>query len=321
MSSASYTKQGYIRYAPYVEERHSNFLSATNDFVNIALDNNPYTEYDGSITDNLFFGNGYTLSNFDALYDMFGTHMAGFDVELLWYEVFLDNLTSSEITDNIIAERALLDEKISSEDIVSFKLSMRDINAVTSSSFVIGLASIEKSRNKTIANYGFQQKYDVIDNALNNFTVNLQFNKTITTLYAEMMKGYYQHKMDVDDMKYTNDSNKTLWPFLVLDFEGLALNALKGKSEYNKYHGTRKRSELSKGLLMQSAMISGMFSGMYYGSALGGPYGALIGISVGFNIGIAQLMYEHPHGDRMAARYWLTGGMSGPWDLAFEPIF
>ena len=304
-----------MRYAPYVEDRHTNFLTATNDSVNAALGNNPYNEYDGSITDTLFFGNGYTLSNFDALYDMFGTHMTGFDVELLWYEVFLDNLTSSEITDNIIAERALLDERISSEDIVSFKLSMRDINAVTSSSFVIGLALIEKSRNKTIADYGFQQKYGVIDNALNNFTVNLQFNKTITTLYAEMMKGYYQHKMDVDDMKYTNDSNKELWPFLVFDFEGLALNALKGKSEYNKHYGEkRKRSELSRGLFVWSYTVSGAGTGF---AATAGPHGwigALVGAAIGFNVGLGMLMLEE-NNKQGAARYWLSGGMSGPWEF------
>lgn len=317
MSSGDYTKQSYTRYADYVEARHTNFLTATNDSVNIALGNNPYNEYDGSITDNLFFGNGYTLSNFEALYDMFGTHMTGFDVELLWYEVFLDNLTSSEITDNIIAERALLDEKISSEDIVSFKLSMRDINAVTSSSFVMGLALIEKSRNKTIANYGFQQKYGVINNALNNFTVNLQFNKTITTLYAEMMKGYYQHKMDVDDMKYTNDSNKTLWPFLVLDFEGLALNALKGKGEFQKSYGIRERSELSKALLVSSYTVSGLFLGAKIGGQIGsafGPWGTFLGAAIGFNIGIGMLMLEE-NNTQGAARYWLTGGMSGPFEF------
>lgn len=315
MSSENTTIQSYIRFAPYIESRHEDFLITTDASVNSAILRNPYIDYDSS-----YLAIGMGLSTIESIYEYFGSHLSGFNIELLWTEVFNNRINSSEINEVFLQEKKLFNDEFIKK-IDEYALQMRDINAVISSSFIVGKAKLESQRIKKLSNISSHYKCSMIPEISKDFLISLKNQKSEVIQYITLMKIWYQFKIDTDDMDTNVNARKVLWPFTVLDFEGLALNAIKGVRSYKKTLGKRNRSELSKGLLMQSSMITGMFTGMYYGSMIGGPYGALIGISIGFNVGIAQLMYEHGHGDRMAFRYWATGGMSGPWDLAFEPIY
>lgn len=287
MSSESTTVQSYLRFAPYVEVRHENFLDTTNMTVISAIPGNPYDDYDSS-----YLTIGMGLSVVGSIYEYFGSHLSGFNVELLWAEVFNDRINSPEVNEVFLQEKKLFDDEFI-KSINEYALQMRDINAVVSSSFVIGKAKLESQRIKKLSSISSQYKGNMIPEISKDFLTFLKNQKNEVIQYTTMMKIWYQFKIDTDDMDTNVDARKTLWPFTVLDSEGLALNALKGMRSYKKTLGKRNRSELSKGLLMQSSMLTGMFTGMYYGAAIGGPYGALIRITVGFSIGIAQLMYEH----------------------------
>ena len=69
-SSSPYT-WSEIRYAPYVEARHYNFLNTVYSSRVAAINNSPFAAYTDIEVDNAFFGAGYTISSFPSLYDMY----------------------------------------------------------------------------------------------------------------------------------------------------------------------------------------------------------------------------------------------------------
>ena len=60
-----------IRFAPYIEARHSSLLEAAYVARLGALNNSPYSDYVDIDYDSAIIGIGYTITSFPALYDMF----------------------------------------------------------------------------------------------------------------------------------------------------------------------------------------------------------------------------------------------------------
>jgi len=305
-SKDAYTK--YVRYAPYVENYHECFLAETFSQADNMV--SPFTNCETLDVDDAFFSTGYALSNFPSLYDMFGKFMAGLDIEIIWDNIFKNALENTEINETVSAEMALVDDETINE-LISFQLNMRNLNAITSSTFVIGKAIIEDKRLKTLANMSSKSKLGLISDVQKKNIDSLNWNKKSVTSYAEFMKAYYQFKPDVDDYSFSNTTRNALWPFTVMDFERAALAALLGTVDFEKTAEPRKRSTLSRGLFVLGKIVEGAVFGARWG-----PWGALIGATVGFNIGIGMLFLEDEN-TGAATRYWLTGGMSGPWEYVF----
>ena len=308
-SKTTYTK--HIRFAPYVEDRHSTFLTETFAQGDVMIDNSPFANFDTLDVNDAFFSTGYAISSFPSLYDMFGKFMAGLDIDAIWDNVFKDALENTEINEAVAKEMALVDDKITN-DLVSFQLKMRDMNAIASSSFVVGKALIEDVRLKALANISSESKLGLIPNIQSKFIEVLNWNKKTTTHYAEFMKAYYQFKPDVDDYSTTKVSQNMLWPFTVSDFERAALASLLWPMSFQKKANKRKRSTLSRALFVAEKYITGASIGW----AIGGPVGALIGAAIGFNVGLGMLFLEDDN-KPAAMRFWLTGGMSAPWEFIY----
>ena len=110
-SSSPYTWTE-IRYAPYIEARHSDFLNSVYSARVGAISNSPFAAYTDIEVDNAFFGAGYTISSFPSLYDMYGKFMAGLDIEALWTQEYNDTIDSTVVNSLIAAEGDLLDDEI-----------------------------------------------------------------------------------------------------------------------------------------------------------------------------------------------------------------
>ena len=306
---ANTTQQTTIRFAPYVEERHSNFLTTTYNYRAGAIADNPYSGHDNIDIDSAFFATGVGISSMPALYDMFGKHMSGLDIEDVWGKSFENFYDKPEIDEDVEAEITVAEQEII-DALSAFQIAARNSNCVTSSTFIIGNALIEGTRVKDLSKISLKSKVDLIPDMNDKFLGSLRFNKSEVTTYAEMMKVYYLEKVNIENKNTITDAREILWPFTVMDFERAAIASLQGRGTYQKAYGQRHRSTLSRALFVWSWVINGGSTGF----TIWGVPGMLIGASVGFNMGLGMLMLEEGN-DLAAARYWLTGGMSGPWEF------
>lgn len=288
-----------LRYAGYIEDKHEGFLDKISDKRNLIINDSPYDGYIPVDIDSAFFCVGNTISVFPSLYDMFGKFMSGFDVEKLWHYIFGDSLNATEINSGISAEMKLVDDDVTKNILPDFKIMMRNINSVVSSSFVIGKSVIENARIKALSKISSEAKFQVIPRVQERFNASLNWGKKAVTSYAEAMKLYYMTKMDGDDVNYTFDVKDKLWPFEALDFERAALGTLQGTSTWDKteekYDPITKRwilrgerSTISKLLVIANYTVTGA----YIGSMISPGWGTVIGAVVGFVIGVAYVMLE-----------------------------
>ena len=216
------------RYAPYVEAIHSSFLTDA-DAKRVTLEaDSPYSTFSAIDIEDAFFGTGYVISSFPSLYDMFGKFMAGLDVDYLFDQIFEDSIDSATINNLVSAEADRLSDDIVQTEAPRFETGMRDMNAVMSSSFLVGRALMETARTKAIARYDSEVRFKMIPVATERWTRHLDWNKQVTDEYANILKFYISSKMDVNSHNFDILAKNKIWPFTVLQYEGACLGALQG---------------------------------------------------------------------------------------------
>ena len=248
-----------IRFADYVEAKHSSFLEETQAQRITAIPDNPFDGYTDIEVDDAFFGASYTISSFPSLYDMFGKFVAGLDVEALYTQSLETATNTPEINDLVTAESTLLDDDIEANILPRFELGARDINSVMSSSFVIGKSVIEEARVKSIAKFSAQLKYNMIPISVDLWKTHLTWNTNVIINYLEVMKIYFATKTNIDSTNYGMAASDKLWPFTVLKYEGAALGALTGTGEGATTSTTKEKpNPLSLAFGVASAVL-GLF--------------------------------------------------------------
>lgn len=269
MGSSGGSKSGSstIRYAPYVELAHKAFLNRTDTYVSSLIDASPYADFTELDVDDGFFGVGYTLASFPALYDVFGKFMSGLDVEALWRQIYNATVDGSEVQNLVIAERDLLDDDIEETTLPRFQLGMRNVNAVQTSSFVIGKSLIEAAKIKQLAKTDAEFRYKLIPVAAERWKTHLGWNESTVKLYAELLKLFVSAKMDVDNHNFELLQKDVLWPFTVLDFQKANLGALQGAVS----------TATSGGSSTTQKAIGGALGGAGMGFVVGGLPGAAVG--------------------------------------------
>ena len=278
-SPSSSSQKTTIRYAPYVETAHKEFLTIMAAKRDAAINDSPFSGYVDVDVDVAFFGVGYTLSMFPALHDTFGKFMAGLDIDVLYTQMFADTTDSAIVRTNVMAERDLLDDDIESNILPRFETGMRDINSVMSTSFVTGRAMIEDARVKSISKFSADLKYRLIPVAVERWKAHLDWNKIVVSTYAEIIKFYFSAKMDIDEVNYSMLAKDKLWPFTILEYNRAALGALQGAT--NTKTAVGGASTASKAI---SGALSGAASGAMMGSAIPGV-GTLLGAGIGAIMG------------------------------------
>ena len=220
-----------IRYAPYVEALHQDYVASLQADEAAAV--NPFSGYTEIDIDAGFFGVGYTLGSYPSLFDMFGKFMAGLDIDALFDEIFTDTEVS-DIVKNVVAQESdLLDDDINQIAIPRFETGMRDMNAVMSSSFVIGKSLIEDAKVKALARFSADLQRSLIPVATERWRAHLDWNKGVIAQYVQMVKTYVDSKLQ-DDEFYLGIQNKgALWPFTLLEYERAAIGALAQPQQTN----------------------------------------------------------------------------------------
>lgn len=290
-SSTLYYQRNEIRFAPYIEARHSALLAASYSARVAALNNSPYGDYTDVDYEAAIIGVGYAITSFPTLYDMYGKFMSGFDVETLWGKSF-DKITNlDEVEDMVDSETTSVDDFLEVNSIPDLKVLARELNAVCSSSFVVGKALIESKRVKKVAEVSAEAKYALLSDTMSDSVNGLNWRKAVTDNYAELFKTFYLAAAQCTDANYKMATDDVLWNLNVLDFERAALGVFHPRSTFTKkMPGKRNRSDISKFIMITNATGQGALYGWQFGG--GNPYAAAIGAAVGYHIGVAQMLVE-----------------------------
>lgn len=268
-----------IRFAPYIERHHRDFLEKMQTRVESGLDDSPFSGYETIDIDPAFFGTGYVLSSFPSLYDMYGKFMAGLDIEVLFDQAFEHSTEGAVINNLVSAKASLLSEDIENEAEPRFALGMRDINSVVSSSFVIGRELLESRRIKELNKFDAEIRYKMIAVAADRWKTHLEWNKAVVSSYAEILKLYIAGSMDMNNHNYEVAARDKLWPFTVLEYYRAAVGALSGaRSESSEVAG----AEVSR----TKSALGGAMAGAAGGYMVGGPPGAVVGGILGLAGGL-----------------------------------
>ena len=270
---------GEVRFAPYIEERHEEFLENVADSVSGVMNTSPYDSYSDIEIEVAFFGTGYMLSSFPSLWDMYGKFMAGFDVEVLFDQVFADVIDGTVVSNLISAEAQDLEDELTDNVIPRYETGMRDINSVISSSFAVGKAMMESTRLKAISRFSAEIRYRLLPIVSDRWKTHLEWNKNVVTTYAELFKLYLISRIDVDNQNFEILAKDALWPFTVLRYEGEALGALTGAKNI-KDPAAASTSQKMLGGAMSGAAAGAMMmpANPVAGAVVGGMLGAASGM-------------------------------------------
>ena len=268
-----------IRYAPYIENIHSMFLNNTHAIVEQVRANNPYTFFNEVNVDAGFFGTGYVLASFPALFDLYGKFVAGLDIDALWDQMFSSTVESPQAKALVSAESAILDDELESNVLPKFMTGMRDLNTVMSSSFVVGKALLYDTKQKVVGKFSAELKWKLVGLAQDKWKAHLAWNQEAVTSYARLFDLYFSAKTNTSRLNFEMLAKKSLWPLDVMDYERANLGALQGAMKNTSNTGSDSTGSSILGGALSGAAAGGMATG-------GNPMGMLVGGAIG---GIAGL--------------------------------
>lgn len=260
-------------YVQYIKDAHQALIWRIEDELDNSTGNSPFASYPGIDIDPGFFGIGFVLSSFPSLYDMFGKFMAGLDVDALYNQLFLDTTTGPLIT-NLTGEQAIeLSDDVEQNILPRFEVGMRDINAVMSSTFVVGRSVIEATRIKALSKFDAELRYRLIPTITDRWAKHLDWNKNVIDIYANILKLFISAKIDTLAQYYEYAGKDGLWNFTILDNYRMAVAALHGAN--------RVTSDVQGGPTQTQKVLGGAMSGAAVGTEIYAGWGTAIGAVVG----------------------------------------
>jgi|WetSurMetagenome_2_1015567.scaffolds.fasta_scaffold16852_3 hypothetical protein len=287
MGSGGKSQTVTVRYASYLESAHKAFITKVTEAAGAADASNPYVDFATSSAidiEDAFFGTGYLISSFPSLYDMFGKFMAGLDIEVLFDQILEDTINGATINNAIGQEAIRLSDDLEQDALPRFETGMRDLNAVMSSSFIVGRAMMEVGRTKALARYDAEARFRMLPLATERWKAHLDWNKETISMYAQLMKFYISAEMDTINLNAELKAKYALWPFTIYEFERAALGTFSGAT--NSKTDVAGASAAAKAI---GGAMTGAASGAMIGASMGaggGPIGAAIGGLAGLVSGL-----------------------------------
>lgn len=299
------SSSGKSDYPTYMKDIHANLMvggnsssyslpfSPSNSLMRL-IDNAVGTSpYSGEVA----YNPDFDISAFLAALSIFSDNVDGLDTTWGTYGASVKSsldgiIDNSDIAASTVAKGAVLDDRLTTEVIPRFEAGMRDINAVVSSSFVIGKSILEGFNTREVADYDaklrvavFTKKMDMIvqgvDSEFKLIQAKFNYKQAVMTNTIEayrmkvVMKGEeLQKQLDIDD-------HDTRWGLDLFQNGANALGSIAGSAI-----NTQKTTSGSASVL--GGALSGAASGAMVGAQVGGGYGAAIGGVIG---GIGGLLF------------------------------
>lgn len=273
----------------YVKEIHSNWLSITNGpgkdgilksitaCMSDAMSGpSPYSGFQGLDVDTLFFGPSKGITDFRSPFSYLDD-LASFDVEAKYDEYY--SLEMAKVDTVMTAEGALLQDEILSKQLPEFQAAMDSINAVQSSSFVIGEALMWSGKTKSMAKNDAMLRLDRLEKAaatsIQRISAYIEARRLVVTFSFEAARIYAATRHDMDVLLLEIKAKDRLFDCTIFQYGGNVLAAVQG--------GTVTPPA---GMSPFASGLSGAMSGAAAGAMIAGPWGAAAGGVLGLAGGL-----------------------------------
>lgn len=235
-----------IRYAPYLELFHLNFILNMITQIKATVDDSPFADYDTLIAEDAFFGSGFTIQNFPALYDIYGKFLAGLDIDTLHSQLIESSVEAPFVNNAVASESSLLSSDISTN--VSPRLNVGNDNILSAFSGYFQEAEniVNDVKNLCVNKFEKQLKYSMLPVANSRWAIHLSWNKGVVDYYSSLMELFFAVKIDAEDRNLSMAAKNVLWPFTVLEYEKAGLGALQGAKTMIAKEGAAGSSSAAK---------------------------------------------------------------------------
>ena len=284
-------QSGQVSYPPYMQNHHEAWLNGINQLVNEArYGGNPFTAYKAYVPTPEITDMGTAVSNFNVLVDALAHETDWEDaVGIVTAELDATVFDDTYIDADIAAFGDVIDDEITGKILPNFQTSLRDTNAVYSSTFVMGEAFIYGMRNRDIIKYGTGLRVNMntqrntmisqgVEKVLNNLMERIKLEQAHVHYNIEANRiSIVAHKEEMDQ-NLVMDELDARWMFETSQYGANMLAAIGG--------GTVSPTDASMGKT-QSALagaLSGASAGAMAGSVIPGV-GTAIGAVAGGVIG------------------------------------
>ena len=294
------SSSGKVSHSDYLETIHSSWLShmgvdttssSITDVMDSALGNSPWTGLsaynpDADIT---AFENG--LSDFLTI-------LTGLSDTVDWATLYAQAETSINgpgdalIAADIAAFEAQLDDNVITRILPRFRRGMQDINAVVSSSFVIGESIIEAFQARDVAKYSSalyidnnSKKLMATEQIINMMSRRIGWRESYARMLVDSKRIKIVAKKEQIEADTAIDEHDAKWDLEVFQYGGNLMAAIGGGTAIPNMAGKSKTASAIGGA-MTGGVLGGMIAGAQAGGMAGNPYtvvaGAVIGAAAGY---------------------------------------
>lgn len=287
---------GKVEYPAYLQTAHGALINSGGtdtpansivDAINAAYGNSPYigiNAYDPTTTLATAEVPVTTLSGLSLT-----TALSDALAEIPLVAAVVDPLVTDmtlKITPAVAAYSAMVDNEVQTKVLPKFRRGMQDINAVQTSSYVIGEALIMAEETRDIAKFAadlelraYDKRNDMIvqvsDHILRSVQTNLTFHQTIAhvaTEFARIKITAFKEQVEADAELDEKDAE---WDLKLFQYGGNLIASIAGAA-----------ATVNKKPNQFMSALGGVMSGVAAGASIGGPVGAGIGGILGGIAGI-----------------------------------
>jgi len=283
-SSGGGGSSGAVTHSAYLEAVHADWLNATGtdtieksitEVMDSALGSSPWT---GLVA----YDPDADIATYEASLAAFAVILAGLSDTGDWAALYaqadttLSGVGEAALLADAAAYEAILDDFIATSTLPKFRRGMQNINAVMSSSFVIGEAVIEAFKDRDVAKYLSTARLSVnekrltaVDQMMQLMARRIGWEESYAKMVIESMRIKIVAKKEETDQNAHIDESDAKWDLEVFQYGSNVLAAVSG--------GTASTAKAPSKL--QSA-IGGALTGAAAGAMIGMAMGPAAPLSV-----------------------------------------
>ena len=212
------------------------------------------------------------LTPFQAVEDLDALNLT--TIFTTFYAVLDDNV---EILAIVAAEAAMLDARLIADVLPRFQQGLRDMGAVLTTGYTLGLANMEASHDLSVAKLDaelrLQSRRVGWQLALQFTQMSIEWDKAVAALADEVAVRYMESRFKADQLDTEMGAKDVLFDLETMQYGNNVLAAIAGATASTK---------------PETSMISGALGGVMSGAATGATIGSLvpgIGTTVGAGVG------------------------------------
>jgi hypothetical protein len=278
---------GKIDYPTYMKDVHSDWLNQTGtdvinvsmtDVMNSALSSSPFTGVDAYDPDDALRNSSDAVADFQQI-------VAAMDTEADWESFAAVAADSTAISSEIEAYNDEVDAEMEQVIIPRYQRGMQDINAVMTSSFVIGQSFIEADGIRKKAQFASKLRSGNltadIDALIKLHMAKIDYQKTVTGIAIEANRIKIVAKKEQSEQDLKIDEGNAKWDLEVFQYGSNLLASISGGTANPTQHTPPWQSAIGGGL-SGAAMGAQLSSSMGYGSGTGAGFGAALGAAMAY---------------------------------------